>query len=77
MVSCGPTYEITDHIQMYNMGDFRGPFPQKINEPTTLAGIISNTPEFSKFRYILRLSGLESEYNKRCVVNIVDMRHIR
>ena len=63
MVSCGPTYQVTDHIQMYNMGDSRGPFPQKINEPTTLAGIISNTPQFSKFRYILRISGLEAQYN--------------
>lgn len=63
MVSIGPYCEKTNMTHMFNMNDLRGPLPQKIENPGSLSYIISNTREFSKFRYILRLSKLDGIYN--------------
>lgn len=59
MTSIGPYSEKTNLSYMYDKVDLRGPLPQKIDIPGSLSWIISMTPNFSKFRYILRLAKLD------------------
>lgn len=60
MTSIGPYSEKTNLSHMYDKVDLRGPLPQKIDTQRTISWFISKTPEFSKFRYILRLSKLDN-----------------
>ena len=48
MVSCGPTYEKTDLVQMYDMGDMRGPLPIKMDDPESISGSYKNISEIIK-----------------------------
>ncbi len=63
MTSIGPYSEKTNLSYMYDKVDLRGPLPQKKDFPSSLAWIISMTPNFSKFRYILRLSKLDEMFS--------------
>lgn len=60
MTSIGPYSEKTNLSYMYDKVDLRGPLPQKKDFPNSLAWLISMTPNFSRFRYILRLSKLDN-----------------
>jgi hypothetical protein len=62
MTSIGPYHEKTNMKHMFNKGDLRGPLPQQIDVPNSLSWMISMIPEFSKFRYILRLSKLDNMF---------------
>jgi hypothetical protein len=62
MTSIGPYSEKTNLSYMYDKVDLRGPLPQKKDFPNSLAWVISMTPNFSKFRYILRLSKLDQVF---------------
>lgn len=67
MTSIGPYSEKTNLSYMYDKVDLRGPLPQKIDILGSLSWIISMTPNFSKFRYILRLAKLD---NMLCDLNV-------
>lgn len=60
MTSIGPYSEKTNLSHIYDKVDLRGSLGQKIDLPGTLSWYISMTPNFSKFRYILRLSKLDN-----------------
>ena len=47
---------------MYDIPDLRGPLPKTYINPNTLAGIIDSNKNFTKFKYILELSGIKSKY---------------
>ena len=53
---CGPNSQSYNFTSMFNMTDKRGLFPIAKPCPGTLLDVIENTPNFSKFRYILKLS---------------------
>ena len=63
MTSVGPYHQKTNLTFMFDKSDLRGPLPQKVESPNSLSNIISMNPDFSKFRYILRLSKLDAIYN--------------
>jgi uncharacterized surface protein with fasciclin (FAS1) repeats len=63
MVSSGPYTESLNFTHMFNKNDLHGPFPLIENIPGTLSYIISSNPDFSIFKYILRLSKMENIYN--------------
>jgi len=58
MVSIGPDTQSHNFSHMFNMPDIRGPLPLKINCPNTLMGIITTNPDFSKFRYMVKIARL-------------------
>jgi uncharacterized surface protein with fasciclin (FAS1) repeats len=63
MTSNGPYHQKTNMTFMFDRKDLRGPLPQKVLNPNTLSYIISMNPDFSRFRYILRLAKMEDLYN--------------
>jgi uncharacterized surface protein with fasciclin (FAS1) repeats len=63
MTSTGPYHQKTNLTFMFDKNDLRGPLPKKTDCLNSLSYILSATPEFSKFRYILRLSKLDDLYN--------------
>jgi len=63
MTSVGPYHQKTNLTFMFDKSDLRGPLPQKVEHPNSLSSIISMNPDFSKFRYILRMSKLDGLYN--------------
>ena len=63
MTSCGPYWQAQNYTHMFDIPDLRGPFPEEVLCPGSLADIIDKTPDFSAFNYILRLSGIDSLYN--------------
>jgi uncharacterized surface protein with fasciclin (FAS1) repeats len=62
MTSIGPYTDKTNLSFMFDKVDLRGPLPQKTDIPNSLSWIISMTPNFSKFRHILRLSKLDNMF---------------
>lgn len=63
MTSSGPCTESMNFRHMFEKHDLRGPLPLKVDTPGSLSFAISNHPDFTIFRYILRLSKLDSLYN--------------
>lgn len=63
MVSIGPDSQSYNFTHMFNIKDLRGPLPVKKECPNTLMDVIINTPEFSKFRFMVKLARLESILN--------------
>ena len=63
MTSVGPYHQKTNMTFMFDKSDLRGPLPQKVECHNSLSNIISMNPDFSKFRYILRLSKLDGLYS--------------
>jgi len=63
MTSSGPYYEATNFTQMFDMPDLRGPPLETKYCKNSLSGIINNNPDFSKFKYILKLSKLDGIYD--------------
>jgi len=62
MVSVGPYNESTNFRHMFDLPDLRGPLPEKKLPENSLSGIIRSHPDFSKFRYLLKLANLEDIY---------------
>ena len=60
MVSIGPYSQSMNYTYMFDKGDLRGPLPLKETCPTTLSGIIARHPDFTHFKYILKLAKLEA-----------------
>jgi uncharacterized surface protein with fasciclin (FAS1) repeats len=48
---------------MWDIHDLRGCLPEEKQCPTSISGIIEQNSNFSKFKYILELSGLKGIYN--------------
>jgi len=48
---------------MWDIQDLRGHSPMEVECPTSLMAIISNHPDFSKFRYMVKLAKLEGIFN--------------
>lgn len=63
MVSIGPDTQSYNFTHMFNIPDIRGPFPLKVNCPNTLMDIIEKNPDFSKFRYMVKIARLNSILN--------------
>lgn len=70
MVSCQPINMKTNLVQMWNMGESRGVFPLKEINPDSILGYLTKEPRFSRFRYILSISGLESQFNVSDIDNV-------
>jgi transforming growth factor-beta-induced protein len=65
MTSIGPYHQKTNMTFMFDKHDLRGSLPQKTECINSISNIISMNPDFSKFRYILRLSKLDNLYNDK------------
>ena len=63
MVSIGPYTEAMNFTHMFDLPDLRGNLPKKVETPGSLAYLVANHPDFSKFRYMLQLSKLDDIYN--------------
>ena len=63
MVSIGPYNESTNFRHMFNIPDLRGPLPVTTLKSNSLANLIAEHPDFSKYRFILELSKLTGLYN--------------
>ncbi len=63
MVSTGPYTEAMNFTHMFDIPDTRGPLPIRIETPGSLSYLVANHPDFSKFRYMLRLAKLDGLYN--------------
>ena len=63
MVSIGPDTQSYNFSHMYKIPDIRGPCPLKVNCPNTLMDIITKDPDFSKFRYMVKIARLDSILN--------------
>jgi uncharacterized surface protein with fasciclin (FAS1) repeats len=58
-----PYSEVFNYRTMFDFTDLRGCLPEKKFCPTSLSGIVNEHPDFRKFSYILKLSGLAPIYN--------------
>ncbi len=63
MVSIGPYSESLNFTHMFNQRDLRGPLPLRKETPGSLSYLIAFHPDFSRFRYMLRLAKLDGLYN--------------
>ena len=63
MTACGPSKESTNFTHMFNMPGLRGPPLERKYHKNSLSYIISNNPNFSKFKNILKLSKLDGVYD--------------
>ena len=66
MTSQGPYTQSFNFTHMYNLGDLRSQSTKykKITVcPNSLLDIIYNHPDFTKMKYMMEISGLESIYN--------------
>lgn len=57
---CAPRFDMT---HMYNMRDSRGCLPKKAYCENSIMGIIEKNPDFSKFRYLIKLAKLDGSLN--------------
>lgn len=64
MTSIGPYTEKTNLSYMFEKQDLRGPLPQITETHNSITYILSNTPNFSKFTYILKLSKLDKMFSE-------------
>jgi len=62
MVSIGPYSESNNFRHMFDMPDLRGHLPYEISCPNSLTSVVQKHPDFSKFRYMLKLAKLEDTY---------------
>lgn len=63
MVSIGPYSEAMNFTHMFDIPDLRGNLPKKVETPGSLSYLLTINPDFSKFRYMLRLAKLDNIYN--------------
>jgi uncharacterized surface protein with fasciclin (FAS1) repeats len=63
MTSCGPYSQSNNFTSMTHIQDLRGSLPRKEYTRDSLTDIISRNQDFSKFKYILKLSKLDGIYN--------------
>jgi uncharacterized surface protein with fasciclin (FAS1) repeats len=63
MVSIGPSTQSHNFTHMYDIPDLRGCLPRQAECPNSLMAIISKHPDFSKFRYMVKLGKLEGVLN--------------
>lgn len=63
MVSMGPATQSYNFSHMWNTKDLRGCLPKEVDYPTSLMSIINKHPDFSKFRYMVKLAKLEGIFN--------------
>lgn len=73
MVSIGPYSQAMNFTHMFDMSDLRGPIPILEHKPYSLAYFLDVSSRFTRFHYILKLSGLEGEYDdpqKNCTLLI-------
>jgi len=63
MTSSGPYSQSMNFTHMFNMTDFRGPYPKREPCKDTLLGKITNNPDFTKFNFMVRRAGLEEFLN--------------
>lgn len=60
MVSCGPNTDFLNFTHMFDETDLRGPLPIQKPCKNSLLDIIENTPDFSIFFYMIKLSKLQN-----------------
>lgn len=63
MVSTGPSYEYKNFTHMFDMPDLRGPLPEIKYNKDSIMYLLNDNPDFSKFKYIIKLANLENIYN--------------
>ena len=59
MVSIGPNSQSYNFTHMYNSVDLRGCLPKKVNCKNSISDIINSNLNFTIFKHILHISGLE------------------
>ena len=52
-----------DNTHMFNMTDNKGCLPIVKYNDNSIMGILERNPDFSKFRYLVKLSKLQAQYN--------------
>lgn len=62
MVSIGPYSQSMNFTSMFDPSDLRGHLPKETVCPNSIADIVNTHSDFSKFRYLLKLSKLEGLY---------------
>lgn len=65
MTSSGPYTQSYNMTHMWDITDLRGCLPKKGVCARSLTGILKNHPDFTKFNYVLELSGLDGIYNDK------------
>lgn len=63
MVSNAPNSLPYDFRSMYDIPDLRGCLPKKGYNSESMMGVISQHPDFTRFKYIMELSKLAGIYN--------------
>ena len=63
MTSSGPYTQSNNQTHIWSIPDLRGCLPKKVECPNSLAGIIKNHSDFTKFNYLVQLSGLQGLLN--------------
>lgn len=63
MTSIGPYTQSYNFTHMWDIPDLRGCLPKKGYTKNSLMDLISNTPGFSKFKYIIKLAKMDGIYN--------------
>lgn len=64
MVSISPNTQSYNFTHMFDMVDYRGCQPKIAYCPTSIMGIIDNNPDFTKFKYMLKLAKLDRLYDQ-------------
>ena len=60
---CAPNSQSYDFTSMFDMTDKRGILPITKPCPGTLLDVIENTPDFSKFNYLVKLANQQEVLN--------------
>ena len=63
MVASGPYSESYNFRHMFNLGDIRGCPPKQEGCPGSLMNLITTNPDFTKFKYMVKLARLETILN--------------
>jgi len=63
MTAIGPYSQSYNYTHMFDQKDLRGCLPKEKECSNSLMGIISKHPDFSKFKYIVKLGKLEGILN--------------
>ena len=63
MVSIGPNSQSMNFTHMFDMPDLRGPLPVLAHNLYSLSYYLDLSTDFTKFHYILKLSGMEGLYD--------------
>lgn len=64
MVSIGPNTQSTNFTHMFDMPDLRGAPKNYVECPNTLMFMLNNNPDFSFFKYLVKLARLDRKLSE-------------